>query len=127
MSFINSVKSLLRTEPQATVITITSTDDYSEAPVGFFNVETASGTKSLGYKGSFLCWNCGTTVVDGSRRVTLDVPRESLPTVKLDFQRATEGVQHIGGASIIETDALDGDTSTVAWAGTPYRDGVEWS
>ena len=90
-------ESILRTEPLPTavrVISVTGSNDYTELPQGFFRVETASGKASLGYNcPAFLSWNVGTTVVVGRERVTLSVPREELPLVKLNFRQPTQGVQ----------------------------------
>lgn len=127
MSFFNSVKSMLQPPSQATpsITFITGVDSYGELPQGFFRVETASGTKSLGYKGSFVCFDCGETVVDG-QRITLAVPRESLPVVRLNFARQTEGVQQVGLHSVVETDALEADDGAVVWDGAKPSDGVGW-
>jgi hypothetical protein len=127
MSFFRSVKNMLQPQQRSAVsfITVTSTDNYGELPQGFFRVEAASGRKSLGYKGSFVSFDCGNTVVDGER-ITLTVPRESLPVVKLNFARQTEGVQQVGSHSVVDTDALDGDNGAVVWDGAKPSDGVGW-
>lgn len=105
--------------------TVTSTNDYTELPQGFFRVETASGAKSLGYNcPAMLCWQVGTTVVVGSKRITLDKPLDELPLVKLHFAKQEEGIQRVGGVGVIDTDSLDGGTSVV-WAGSPQCDGVQ--
>ncbi len=125
--FIESIADLLAPpSPALRVITITSPVDYSEAPAGFFNVECASGKKSLGYRGSFLAWEVGEHVRDGAVLVHLTVPRSELPTVKLAFQKPTDGgSSHIGGCTVLDTDSLEEDNSTVQWDGTPPSSG-EW-
>jgi hypothetical protein len=105
-------------------ITVTGTDNYGELPEGFFRVEAASGRKSLGYKGSFVSFDCGNTVVDG-QRITLTVPRESLPVVKLNFSKPTEGVQLVGSHSVVDTDTLERDNGVV-WDGARPADGPVW-
>jgi hypothetical protein len=119
--------SILRTEPLPTavrVISVAGPHDYTELPQGFFRVETASGKASLGYNcPAFLSWNVGTTVVVGHERITLSVPREELPLVRLNFKQPTYGVQQVGSVGILDTDNIDHDGS-VEWAGSPQRDGV---
>ncbi len=131
MPFFDALKSLINLAPSSPamkVVTITSTADEAEVPFGFFNVACLSGRESLGYKfkdGS-RSWQVGTTVVDGGQRITLSVPRSDLPTVKLNFQRPQgDGVQHIAGSSIIDTDSLDSD-STVTWDGAEPASVVPW-
>jgi hypothetical protein len=127
MSFFNSVKSMLQPPSQASpsITFITGVDSYGELPQGFFRVQSASGKESLGYNGSFLCWDCGNTVVDG-KRITLAVPRESLPVVRLNFSKRTEGVQQVGSGTIIETDSLEPDNGAVVWDDLKPSDGVGW-
>lgn len=127
MSIIDTVKSFLQPQQHSNfqVVSVSGPVDYESVPKGFFNVETASGKKSLGYRGNFISWQVGTTVVDGAERVTLSVPRSELPTVRLNFQRSQDGVQHIGGSSVIDTDSLEGDSS-VAWGGAKPASGVAW-
>ena len=128
MSFFSSVKNMLRPPSQATpaITFITGVESYGELPQGFFRVEFASGRKALGYKGSFISFDCGNTVVDGER-ITLTVPRETLPVVKLNFSKPTPGVlQQVGGASVVDTDALDGDNGDVVWDGARPADGPVW-
>ncbi len=127
MSFFSSVKNMLRPPSQATpsITFITGVESYGELPQGFFRVEFASGRKSLGWNGSFLCWDVGETVVDG-QRITLDKPRSELPLVKLSFARQTDGVQRVGGQSLIETDSLEQDNGAVSWGGQKPSDGVAW-
>lgn len=131
MSIIGSIRSFLAPSAPATTfatITINSSADELEIPFGFFNVECHSGRVSLGYKfkdGS-RSWQVGTTVVDGGQRVTLSGPRTDLPLIKLNFQRPQgDGVQHIGGCSVVDTDALESD-STVVWDGAEPANGVPW-
>jgi len=127
MSFLDTLKSIIHlapSSPATKVVTITSAENYGEIPQGFFRVETASGRQLLGYSGGFLCFNCGPTVVDGGKRVTLNVPRSELPLVKLNFRRA-DGAQHTLGHTLIDTDALDGD-GVIGWQGKEPPCGVEW-
>jgi len=120
----DTLKSFLQPQRSAgTIITVNSPVNYEEIPKGFFNVETASGNKSLGYRGSFLAWRVGETVVDGGSRVTLSVPRSELPTVVLNFQKAAQGAQHVGGVTVLDTDVLEED-SAVVWTGQSQRS--EW-
>ena len=128
MSFFSSIKGMLQQQRSAvsSFVTVKGTADYSELPQGFFRVEFASGRKALGYKGSFISFDCGNTVVDGER-ITLTVPRETLPVVKLNFSKPTPGVlQQVGGASVVDTDALDGDNGDVVWDGARPADGPVW-
>jgi hypothetical protein len=110
--------------PQPTqFIVIDGANNYNEVPRGFFNVETASGRKSLGYRGSTgLFWEVGETVNDG-KRVTLDKPREELPTVKLNFTKRDSST--VAGCTVIDTDSIDSDGS-VEWCGDPPSSGVQW-
>lgn len=131
MPFFDALKSIVNLAPSSPamkVVTITSNADADAVPFGFFNVECHSGRVSLGYRG-ISCgtsYQVGTTVVDGAKRVTLSVPRSELPTVHLNFQRPQgDGVQHVAGASIIDTDSLDND-STVTWDGAAPASGVGW-
>jgi hypothetical protein len=116
-------ESILRPEPQPTtirVISVTGPSDYAELPQGFMRVVAASGKATLGYNcPAFLCFEVGTTVVVGRERVTLSVPREELPLVRLNFKRASVGAS----LGVIDTDELDSDGS-VTWAGAPPSDGV---
>jgi len=112
-----SIKELLRPPAKQSII-VSSPSNYEDLPQGFFTCETACGRTTLGYNGSFVAWECGTTVVDGGKRITLDVPRESLPVVKLNFTRQTQGFQHIGGNTVVDTTMLDGDPEPVSWEGT---------
>ena len=91
MPFLDVVKSILNLEPPKPTMALITVNSFSpeELPLGFFNVITRSGKKSLGYRGGFVTYDCGKTVVDG-KRVTLDKPLEELPTVKLDYGR-TDG------------------------------------
>jgi hypothetical protein len=122
--------SILRTEPLPTavrVISVTGSNDYAELPQGFFRVEAASGKKSLGYNcPAFLCWDVGPTVVVGRDRITVSVPREELPLVKLNFGKQDSVQQVVGGRGIIDTDLLDGNDGAVTWAGSAPRDGVDY-
>ncbi len=122
VNIIEQVKSFL----QPKVITINSAANYEGLPKGFFNVQTASGKKYLGYNGGFLAWSVGAVVVDGGKRIAAPENREELPTVILNFTRPQQGVQHVAGHSIIETDALDGDNSTVIWEGKEPPSGIGW-
>jgi hypothetical protein len=107
-TFLDKLKpSISRTQPS--IIFVTGTDNYGELPQGFFNVECASGKKSLGYNGSFLCWEVGSTVVDGGKRIAAPENRADLPTVRLNFQQTTAGAQHVGGQTLIETDSMPGE------------------
>lgn len=108
------------------IFTINSTNDYTELPQGFFRVLTASGKTLLGYNGSFLAWEVGPTVVDGGKRITLSVPMEELPLVKLHFANQEQGVQRVGGVGIIDTDSLDENDGTVGWNGMPAQDVVAY-
>src|ERR1700687_3148918 len=102
--------SVLRTQSTSNIITVSGSGDYSELPQGFFRVEAASGKTSLGYNcPAFLCWDVGPTVVVGRERITLSVPREELPLVRLNFKQQTAGVTQVGSTGIIDTDALDND------------------
>jgi hypothetical protein len=125
MPFLDTMKSILNLAPPkpSTPLVVVSSFDPDELPQGFFNVETASGKKSLGWNGSFVTYDCGETVVDGARRVTLDKKRDELPTVKLDYRG--QGANVVNGHSIIETDSFDND-ETVSWAGAPPSSGVSW-
>ncbi len=129
MSVLDVVKSILR--PQATAlkaIDVSGSVNYAELPLGFFRVETASGKKSLGYScPTLLSWDVGTTVVVGGNRITLDVPQEQLPLVRLNFQSQAAGVQQVGGHSIIDTERLDGWDGEVAYEGSAsLREGVDF-
>lgn len=124
MPFLDLVKSILNLEPPKPtlqLVTVNSSDNYSELPFGFFNVEAASGRKTLGYRGSFVTFECGPTVVDGAKRLTLDKKRDELPTVKLDFRSRTSNV--VNGHGIIETDT---DDCEVNWTGAPPSSGVQY-
>lgn len=125
MPFLDVVKSILNLEPPKPTVALITLQSFSpeDLPKGFFNVETASGAKSLGYKGSFVTYDCGETVVDGARRVTLDKKRDELPTVKLDYRG--QGANVVNGHSIIETDSFEND-ETVSWSGSPQSSGVIW-
>jgi hypothetical protein len=113
--------------PAKKIITINSGANYAELPQGFFRVETRSGKQTLGYNGGFLSWDAGETVVDGGFRITLNTPRADLPLVKLNFSKQRlDGVQQVGGRSIVDTDVLD-DDGAIAWAGAAPRDGVEYT
>jgi hypothetical protein len=81
------------------IVFINGAADFDKAPWGFFNVITASGQKSLGYRGHIgLFWQVGETV----NGVVLDKPRSELPTVKLNFR--SSNTQTFGRYSIIEVD-----------------------
>jgi hypothetical protein len=124
MPFLDVMKSVLNLEPPkptTRLVVISGADNLHELPRGFFNVECASGRKSLGYNGGFYCFDVGETVVDG-KRVTLDKPRSELPTVKLDFRSSS--VQTVMGRSVIETDAEDYDP--VSWEGDQPSSGVQY-
>lgn len=104
-----------RPEPMQFIV-ISGAENYNEVPWGFFNVETASGRKSLGFRGNTgLWWEVGETVNDG-KRVTLDKKREELPTVKLNFTR--RGSSSVAGCTVIDTDSIDSD-GCVEWCGDP--------
>ena len=119
--------SVLRTQSTSTIITVSRSHDYAELPQGFFRVEAASGKKSLGFNcPTFLCWEVGPTVVVGRERITLSVPREELPLVKLNFRPQDSVRQIVGGHGIIDTDALDGNDGSVTWSGSKPRDGVDY-
>lgn len=124
MPFLDVMKSILKLEPPKPtlqLVIVTGADNLAELPKGFFNVETASGKKSLGYNGiNFLSWDVGETVVDG-KRITLDKPRAELPTVKLDYRFQSQNT--INGHAVIETDA---DDFEVGWDGAPPSSGVQW-
>lgn len=123
---LNTLKSLFQPQrSNTTLVTVSGPVDYESIPKGFFNVETASGKKTLGYRGNFLSWKVGETVVDGAERITLTVPREELPTVRLNYQRQQYGDVQIGGCRVIDTDSLDAD-GTVVWAGEKPSSGVGW-
>ncbi len=130
MSIIDKVRSFLAPSASSTfaAITINSSADADAVPFGFFNVEFHSGRVGLGYRG-ISCgtsYQVGTTVVDGAKRDTLSVPRSELPTVKLNYSKPqSDGVQHFAGASIIDTDSLDND-STVTWDSAEPASGVPW-
>lgn len=125
----DTLKSFLHPQQRSNlqVITITGPVDHESVPVGFFRVRTASGKESLGYRGSFLAWKVGTTIVDGAQRVTLDKPLAELPLVELNYQRpAQDGTQFIGGMTVLDTDSLEEDT-TVRWDGAkPHGADGRW-
>jgi hypothetical protein len=78
--------------------------DYSAIPRGFFQVITASGKESLGYRGTFTTFDCGTTVVDGKERHSLSIPRDQLPIVKLNFSsQQSDGTQTVRGVKLMDT------------------------
>ncbi len=109
------------------IVTVTSGANYAELPKGFFNVETASGKKSLGYNGSFFCFDCGLTVVDGAQRITLDKPRSALPLVKLNFvAQQAAGTVRVGSHTVVDTESLDQFDGHVQWDGAPMREGVDY-
>jgi hypothetical protein len=122
MPFLDVVKSILNLEPPKPTMALITVNSFSpeELPLGFFNVITRSGKKSLGYRGGFVTYDCGTTVVDGAKRITLDKPLEDLPTVKLDYGRSNAA----GGFRVVETDSPDDTTGDVNWVGTPPSPGV---
>ncbi len=129
MSIIGSIRSFLAPSAPATtfaVININSAVDYESLPQGFFNVVTASGKKSLGYNGGFLAWSVGAFVVDGGKRIAAPENRAELPTVVLNFQKTQNGVQHIGGCSVIDADSLEQE-QTVVWDGQEQKAGVQWT
>jgi hypothetical protein len=126
----DSIKAFFQSPtPPLKVISITSSVNYAEVPQGFFRVEAASGKSSLGYNCPvFLCWDVGPTVVVGRERVTLSVPREELPLVKLNFKSPAAGVQQVGSAGVIDTDSLDGVDGSVGYDGVnaPRGDGFDF-
>jgi hypothetical protein len=107
--------------PKMGLISISSFDP-EEMPLGFFNVETASGRKSLGYRGGFSSYDVGETVVDGGKRITLDKKREELPTVKLPYGQH----QSAGGHTVLDTESLESNDGEVSWDGAQQLDGVQW-
>jgi hypothetical protein len=121
----DSIKELFNLAPPKPTTALIALRSFSleDLPQGFFNVETASGKKSLGYNGSFVTYDCGETVVDGARRVTLDKKRDELPTVKLDYRG--RGSNTVSGYSVIETDSMESDNE-VNWTGQPPSSGVIW-
>ncbi len=121
MPFLDVVKSILNLEPPKPTMALITVNSFSpeELPLGFFNVITRSGKKSLGYRGGFVTYDCGTTVVDG-KRVTLDKPLEELPTVKLDYGRSDVA----GAFRVIETP--DDSSGEVTWTGASPSSGVQW-
>jgi hypothetical protein len=130
MTLIDTLKdvfNLAPPRPEVKIFNVTSASHYEGLPDGFFRVETASGETSLGYKGvNALSWNVGTTVVDGSKRVTLTVPRSDLPLVKLDFRRQEAGIHHHGGMRMIDTDSLEEWDGTVGYGDEKMREGVDY-
>jgi hypothetical protein len=124
MPFLDVMKSILNLDPPKPTMELITVRSFApdELPEGFFNVVTASGKKSLGYRGGFVSWDVGETVVDGAKRLTLDKPRSDLPTVKLEFGQSNVA----GGFKVIDTDTLDTDNSEVNWAGAPPASGVTW-
>jgi len=124
-SLLSNVKNIFTTQPP--VVSYSGGTNYEELPLGFFRVLTASGKESLGYRGAtgFLCWTVGETVVDGGSRVTLSVPREFLPLVRLSF-RSQSADQEVGGVRIIDTDSLGGWNGEVAYDGGRIQEGVEY-
>jgi hypothetical protein len=124
MSFIDFAKSILNLEPPKPLIQLVTVSafDPEELPFGFFNVLTASGKESLGYRGSFVTYDCGETVVDGARRITLDKKRDELPTVKLDYR--SQGSNAVNGRSVIDTEQWEND-GEVSWTGVPPSSGVQ--
>jgi len=123
MSLLNSVKSIFRNQ---SIINYTGGTNYEELPLGFFRVETATNKESLGYRNTtgWLSWNCGETVVDGDNRVTLSVPRESLPLVRLNFRGQSAGTV-VGDQRIIDTDDLSWN-GEVEYDGGRIREGVDY-
>ena len=106
-------------------ITVTSYAAFDNVPMGWFRVETVSGKQTLGYRGvNGFCFDVGRTVVDGAKRVTLEVPVSELPLVKLNFQKPNSTSAF--GRTILDTDELDSD-GTVNWQGAEPRNGVEWA
>jgi hypothetical protein len=84
-----------------TLITVHGALDHNNLPTGFFNVTAASGKSTLGFRGlTGTSFDCGTTVVDGAERHSLAIPRDQLPTVKLDYGRQQSG-------NIFDTSELD--------------------
>ena len=121
-----TIKSIFRPQVETAIITINSPVNYAELPQGFFRVETASGRRTLGYNCStFLCWDCGTTVVVGRDRVTLGTSPDELPLVKLNLRSQTNGVHDVNGRGVIDTDLFDENDGSVSWDGaTPNSDWV---
>jgi len=69
-------------------VEVNSSLDYNNLPQGFFRCITASGIETLGFRGcTGTSFDCGTVVVDGAERHALSIPRDQLPTVKLDYGR----------------------------------------
>ncbi len=123
MPFLDVLKSILNIEPPKPPIQLVTVSgfDPSELPLGFFNVVTASGRKSLGWNGSFVSYDVGETVVDG-KRITLDKKRDELPTVKLDYRSQSSNT--VNGRTVIETDSMESD-GEVSWCGAPPSSGVQ--
>jgi len=125
ITMFETIKNFLQPQQRSNfhVVTVSGPVDYESIPLGFFRVVTALGKESLGYRGSFISWRVGKTVVDGAQRHTCETPLSELPTVRLNYQRSQYGDVQIGGCRVIDTDSLDADRSVV-WDGAPPANGV---
>jgi hypothetical protein len=92
-----------------TFIEVSGAIDLNNLPQGFFNVITASGKETLGFRGrTGTSFNCGTTIVDGAERHSLSIPRDQLPVVRLNFSsQQSDGVQQVRGHRLLDTSELD--------------------
>ena len=107
---LENLKSFFQPKPRSTTfVEVSSALDLNNLPNGFFNVETASGKKTLGFRGlTGTSFNVGSTVVDGAERHSLSIPRDQLPTVKLNFSsQQSDGVQTVRGRNLLDTSELD--------------------
>jgi hypothetical protein len=104
-------KSLFQPQQTSAVkfVTVESAVNYDKIPMGFFNVETARGRKTLGFRDANLTsFDCRSPVWTGSKTETLSVPRETLPTVKLNFpDNRLDGVQTIKGRNLMDISSFD--------------------
>ncbi|MFI5117186.1 MAG: hypothetical protein ACHP8B_10880 [Terriglobales bacterium] len=143
----DKIKSMLgiRPQPAPIVVTVGGGDgsNYGDVPYGFFRVLLQDGKESLGYNDPpreytgpsvadpekmvtrmvptpfGIAFNVGETVVVGGRRITLDVPRDTLPVVRLEYAAPTPGAARLpNGDHIIDTDAM-GDSGDADWDGDP--------
>ncbi|MGB6477161.1 MAG: hypothetical protein WBF04_24165 [Candidatus Sulfotelmatobacter sp.] len=125
MPFLDTMKTLLNLAPPRPKMGIISINSFSpeDLPKGFFRVRTVSGKETLGYSGGFVTYDCGATVVDGAKRLTLDKPLADLPLVELNYRNPNSNV--INGTAVIETDSMESD-GEVSWSGAPPSPGVTW-
>jgi hypothetical protein len=107
---LENLKSFFQPKPRSTTfVEVSGAIDLNNLPNGFFNVITASGKSTLGFRGlTGTSFNVGSTVVDGAERHSLSIPRDQLPTVKLNFQsQQSDGTQTVRGVKLMDTSDLD--------------------